>query len=347
MTVNTKSADKEKVNWITSIPFILFHLTPLLIIWTGISWFAVGLFAASYAVRMFFVTAGYHRYFAHRTYEMSRIPQFLMALGGTIGVQKGPLWWAAHHRHHHQYSDELEDVHSPIKGFFWSHVGWIVCDKYNPTKFEKIQDFAKYPELRLLNKYSHVPPILFAVALLLLWGPQALVFGFFVSTIALWHVTYSINSLAHKVGGRRYVTNDTSRNFLPLALLTGGEGWHNNHHYFQASAKQGFFWWEIDFSYYVLKFLSLLGIVKNLRKPPKQILHRNRVRDGILDIGMFEEHWRKAATMLDKTKHDTEEYYRIKKEALAQAMESAKYNANDLVIASKRTVSSRGASGSR
>lgn len=314
----------EKISWGQSIPYILFHLTPLLIFFTGVTWFSVLLCGILYFTRMFFVTAGFHRYFAHRGYSLNRFWQFVMAFGGTLAVQKGPLWWAGHHRNHHQYSDTDMDVHSPIKGFIWSHVGWILCKKTKRIPIEKIQDFAKFPELRWLDKYYYIPPTLLAISLLLVWGPAALMMGFFVSTIILWHVTYSVNSMAHKIGSRRYVTNDTSRNFLPLALLTGGEGWHNNHHYFPGSAKQGFFWWEIDTSYYVLKIMSWFGIVKRALKPPKEILQKNRIRDGVLDIGMFEEHWRKAEKVLGE-----------KRLAMTEAMHATKQQASDIVRTSK------------
>lgn len=346
------TSKEEKINWITSIPYILIHLMPLGVFFTGITWFSVGLCVTLYVVRMFFVTAGYHRYFAHRSYKLGRVTQFIMALGGTLAVQKGPLWWAAHHRNHHQYSDTELDVHSPVKGLFWSHMGWVMCDKYNATQWERVQDFAKYPELRWLNKYALVFPAILGTAIFFLWGPAALFIGFFLSTVLQWHVTYMINSMAHKIGGRRYVTNDTSRNFLPLAILTGGEGWHNNHHYFSSSANQGFFWWEIDWVYYVLKVLSWVGIVKDLRNPPKEILKKNRVRDGILDIGMFQEHWRQANHVLDKTRKGTQDYYRAQKkaltdaiehqkEALAHAMEHTKQNAQDLVRVSKGAVKTK------
>lgn len=314
------------------------HLLPLGIFFTGVTWFSVFLCVTLYAVRMFFITAGYHRYFAHRSYKLGRVAQFLMALGGTFAIQKGPLWWAGHHRNHHQYSDTDQDAHSPIKGFFWSHMGWIMCDKYNKTEYSRIQDFAKYPELRFLNKYALVFPALLGAGIFFLWGAEALFFGFFLSNILLWHATYMINSLAHKIGGRRYVTSDTSRNFLPLALLTGGEGWHNNHHYFPSSAKQGFFWWEIDTSYYVLKLMSFFGIVKGLMKPPKEVLKRNRIKDGVLDIGMFSEHWRKANRVFNNTRRNTQEFYDTQKKALAETMEHTKQNAEDLVRVSKGAI---------
>ncbi|MEZ4220982.1 MAG: acyl-CoA desaturase [Polyangiaceae bacterium] len=271
-----RAAD-ERIDWVKSIPFILIHLLPLGLIWTGITLRDVLLCFGLYVLRMFFITAGYHRYFAHRSYKMGRIMQFLMAFGGGMAAQKGVLWWAGHHRDHHKYSDTDQDVHSPRKGFWWSHVGWILCNKYEETPIHRIKDFAKYPELRFLNRFHLLPATLLGLACFLLGGPSALFGGFFLSTVLLYHGTFTINSFTHIWGRRRYRTTDTSRNSLFFALVTLGEGWHNNHHYYQASANQGFFWWEIDISFYVLKVLSWLGLVRDLRKPPAKVLHSNLV----------------------------------------------------------------------
>jgi stearoyl-CoA desaturase (delta-9 desaturase) len=203
---------------------------------------------------------------------MGRVMQFLMALGGATAAQKGVLWWAGYHRHHHWHSDQPDDIHSPLKGFFWSHVGWILCPKYQRTPVELIRDFSKYPELRWLEKYNLAPPAALAVTIYALGGASALVVGFLLSTVVLFHGTFLVNSLTHVFGRRRYQTTDTSRNSLLIALVTGGEGWHNNHHYYETTANNGFFWWEIDTSYYVLRLLGWLGLVWDLRVPPDYVL---------------------------------------------------------------------------
>ena len=284
----------EQVNWLSSLPFLLFHLVPLAAFFTGVSIKSLIICAACYVVRMFCITAGYHRYFSHRSYKLARVPQFLLALGGTTALQQGPLWWAAHHRAHHRNSDTDDDIHSPQKGFWWSHVGWILCDRYGATDFDSIKDFARFPELRFLDRFDWIGPSSLAIGCFLVGGWSGLVIGFFGSTILLWHGTFTVNSLAHVFGRRRYATSDTSRNSLVIALITGGEGWHNNHHHYQASARQGFFWWEFDPTYYVLRTLALVGIVKELKRPPLPLLASSRIRNGTFDLGMFRAHWAKA-----------------------------------------------------
>lgn len=262
-----------------TIPFVLMHLVCFAAIWTGVSWSAALLCAGLYIVRMFGLTAGYHRYFSHRTYKTGRVFQFVLALLGTLATQKGVLWWAAHHRRHHKYTDQEGDVHSPVKdGFWWSHIGWVISTKYDETDWNAIKDFAAYPELRWLNKWHVVPPVVLAVLCYLVMGWQGLVWGFFISTVLLYHGTFAVNSFAHMFGSRRYETTDDSRNNFWIALLTGGEGWHNNHHHYMSSVRQGFFWWEIDFSYYILWALSKFGIVWDMRQPPERLLIHEATR---------------------------------------------------------------------
>jgi stearoyl-CoA desaturase (delta-9 desaturase) len=276
----------EQLNVRSSLPFFAFHLIPVAAIWTGVPVGAVALAVASYFVRMFFITAGYHRYFAHRSYRLPRWAQLVLAFGGTTALQKGPLWWAAHHRDHHRYADTEQDVHSPIRGFWWSHVGWILCDRFSATELDRIKDFAKFPELRWLNRNDWVGPASLAVASYLIAGWAGVVIGFGASTIAVWHGTFLVNSLAHVVGRRRYATSDTSRNSLWIALLTNGEGWHNNHHHYQASARQAFRWWEWDPTYYVLWLLSKVGVVRDLKVPTAEILRTGLLRGAAVDPGL-------------------------------------------------------------
>ncbi len=277
--VNIRPADGTRIkNPVKLIPFFLMHIACLGVLFVDFSISALFLCIGLYAVRMFALTAGYHRYFSHRSFKTSRPFQFILGLLGTLAVQKGPLWWAAHHRRHHKYSDQEGDVHSPVQeGFWWSHIGWIVSPRFDPTDWDAIRDFSRYNELRWLNTYHLIPPILMAVSLFLVGGWQWLVWGFFVSTVALYHGTFSVNSLSHVWGSRRFATTDQSRNNFLIALWTGGEGWHNNHHHYMASVKQGFFWWEVDFSYYILRMMSWVRLVSDLRVPPKHLLAAARL----------------------------------------------------------------------
>ena len=270
------SQDQPRYMTAAALPFLLMHLACAAVFFVPFRWsyalWALGLYYA----RMFFVTAGYHRYFSHRSFRTSRVFQFVLAFCAMTSSQKGILWWAAHHRRHHRYSDTEDDVHSPTRNtFFWAHIGWIMSRRNDATEVEWIADFNRFPELRWLNRHFLVPPVLLAVTLFLAGGWSMLVWGFVVSTVALWHGTFVINSLAHLFGRRRYKTADTSRNSLLLALVTLGEGWHNNHHHYMASVRQGFFWWEVDASYYVLVALSWLGIVWDLHQPPHKLLARD------------------------------------------------------------------------
>lgn len=259
-----------------SIPFWTVHLAAILgVVHLGWSWWGLCLALIFYYARMFFLTAGYHRYFAHRSYKTSRAFQFVLAVLGQTCAQMGVLWWASLHRAHHKYSDQDGDVHSPLRrGFWYAHIGWFLEGEHEATDLSKISDFARYPELRWLNRrgVALLPPVALALACWGLGGLHGLVWAFFVSTVLLWHGTFTINSLSHLIGRRRYPTGDDSRNNWVLALITMGEGWHNNHHHYQSSTAQGFFWWEIDLSYYLLRGLAALGLVWDLRRPSRSVV---------------------------------------------------------------------------
>ena len=259
-------------------------LVPTLIYWglhalcaaalfVDVSGGVLALAAATFWLRLFAITAGYHRYFSHRAFRTSRAFQLVLAVLGASATQKGPLWWAAGHRRHHKYSDLPGDMHSPRDGFWYSHQGWILDTRWEETELERIRDFAKFPELVWLNRWHFVPPLALAALCFAIAGLPGVIWGYVISTVALWHATYSINSLAHRWGTRRFPTEDTSRNNFVLALLTLGEGWHNNHHWYMTSARQGFRWWEVDITYYALRALALVGVVWDLREPPAEMLH--------------------------------------------------------------------------
>jgi stearoyl-CoA desaturase (Delta-9 desaturase) len=270
-----------------AIPFLTIHLMCLLAFQTGIHWEWVMLAIGSYYLRMVAVTAGYHRYFSHRSYKTSRLFQFLLAFLAMTSAQKGVLWWAAHHRHHHKNSDQEEDIHSPLqRGFWFSHVGWILSAHSVPTDMNLVKDFRQYPEICFLNRFYFIPPLVYALLIYSLWGFPGLIWGFFISTTALYHCTFFINSLTHMIGRVRYKSNDGSKNSFILAILCCGEGWHNNHHYYQLAARQGWFWWEVDLSYYILSFLSWFGIVWDLRVPPEHIKARTIAAEREARVGL-------------------------------------------------------------
>jgi|SRR5579871_221255 len=253
----------------TMVPFMALHVGVLAIFLVPFRPSMVAWLLGSYFLRMFGVTGGYHRYFSHRSYKLNRFWQFCLAFLAETSVQKGVLWWAAHHRDHHINSDRKADLHSPVhEGFWWSHLGWILSDEYDHYDARRIADFSRYPELRWLNKYHLVPVVVYAAAIYMIGGWPAFVWGFVVSTVLLYHGTFLINSLAHIWGSRRFATPDESRNNFWLALLTMGEGWHNNHHHFMSSTRQGIRWWEVDLTYYVLRVLSWFRIARDLRPFP-------------------------------------------------------------------------------
>ena len=288
------SGSEGKLDIARCFSLIFLHAGCLGVIWVGWSWFAVWVAVFLYFTRMFAITAFLHRYFSHRTFKTSRFMQFLFAAAAGTAAQRGALWWAAHHRKHHRQSDQETDVHSPYtKGFWWSHIGWIASPKNFATDYDEIKDFAKYPELVFLNRFNKIVPILLGIGLYFLgswvavsWpgletsGWQMVVWGFFISTTVLFHGTQTINSLAHIFGSRRFDTQDQSKNNFWLSLITLGEGWHNNHHYHMHSTRQGFYWWEIDPTYYGLKIMSWLGLVSDLKPVPDRVLEEGRKRDS-------------------------------------------------------------------
>jgi len=276
---------------VRAIPFIIMHLSCFLVLVVGISPVALTVAVFLYLLRMFAITGFYHRYFSHKTFKTSRIMQFLLALIGNSSAQRGPIWWAGHHRHHHRVADTDADFHSPVKHGFWqSHVGWLLTHENFRTRKELAGDWMKFPELAFINRFDTIVPSIFAVALyfcgdflrrfrpdLRTNGLQLLVWGFSISTVALFHATATINSLSHIFGSRRYETPDTSRNNPLLALITLGEGWHNNHHHYAVSARQGFFWYELDITWLILKVLEKLGLIWDLRPVPQHLLEDKKV----------------------------------------------------------------------
>jgi len=283
--VVSRTEGRPHIEWLRCLPFLLMHVACLAVFWVGWSWTAMMIALATLFLRVFGLTGFYHRYFSHRAFKTSRWFQFVGAVLGASAVQRGPLWWAAHHRSHHRDADTTRDPHSPVHhGFLWSHMAWFMTREHLGTKEHLVRDWAKYPELRFLDRYELVAPLGLVLALLglgaamAIWAPgletsawQVLVWGFFVSTVVLYHLTFAVNSVAHRWGSRPFATKDESRNNFLLALLTFGEGWHNNHHHYPVSARQGFRWWQIDITYYILVLLSWLGVVWDIKPVPRHM----------------------------------------------------------------------------
>jgi stearoyl-CoA desaturase (Delta-9 desaturase) len=290
----TFGPEDKRVSHLRLAPFWAMHLACLWVIWTGVSPVAVAVAGALYFIRMHAITGWYHRYFSHRTFKTGRTMQFLWAFIGNSSAQRGALHWAAHHRNHHRFSDLPDDPHSPaVHGFWTSHMLWFGKRENSTAQSRSCKDFAKFPELMFLDRFDFVAPLCLGAFLLSLgWllgraapglhtnGRQMLVWGFFISTIALYHGTFCINSLGHIMGRQRYRTGDDSKNSLLLALITLGEGWHNNHHHYANTVRQGFRWWEIDMSYYILWGFSKMGLVWDLKPVPRHLLHDEPKMEG-------------------------------------------------------------------
>jgi stearoyl-CoA desaturase (delta-9 desaturase) len=288
--VSVPQESANRIDRLRALPFIFLHVACLGVFWVGVSKAALIVAAALYAIRMFALTGFYHRYFSHRSFRTSRAVQFIFAMIGASCVQRGPLWWASHHRNHHSHADTPLDPHSPKEvGFLRSHMGWFLTPQAFRTDWSRIPDLRKFPELRWLDRYDIALPVALAVLLygfgallhavapsLDTSGGQMLVWGFFISTVMLFHATVTINSLAHRYGRRRFDTSDDSRNNLWLALITFGEGWHNNHHFFPGSVRQGFRWWEIDLTWYGLRLMAMLGLVWDLKPVPAWVAAKAR-----------------------------------------------------------------------
>ena len=281
-----KSVDGDTIDWFRVIPFILIHFGALAAFWTHFEWYLVWVALFLFVIRMFAITGFYHRYFAHKTFKTSRLMQFIFAFIGSTAAQRGPIWWASHHRRHHLNSDKLNDHHSPhTHHFLWSHMGWFLAKKNFLTDRKVVRDLTKFKELVLIDRFDWLPPVLLLLSLFVIGeyssltsgvsGLNMVIWGFCVSTILVYHCTFAVNSIAHLWGTQRYNTKEESKNNFFVALLTFGEGWHNNHHHYPGSIRQGFYWWEVDLTYYVLRFLSFFGIVYNLRTVSKAIRQKH------------------------------------------------------------------------
>lgn len=334
---NTFMEKKSKLRVLSRfLRHFAFHLLPLGAIFTGVQLWYLWWFIPLFAGRLFFVTAGYHRYFSHKSYHVNRVTQFILAFLTQTSIQKGVIWWAAHHRRHHHVSDQDGDPHNAKKGFWWSHMGWVYADETQEADYSLVPDLTKYPELVWLDKHPFFPPFVLGLIVLLVggWGPFFFAFG--LANIGVWHFTYMINSVSHAVGTRRFATVDSSRNNPVLGLLLLGEGWHNNHHAFPTSVRQGFYWWEVDITYYILKVLSFTGIVRNMKYPPKSAYVHRRVKDGHLDLGMMNTHVHRMRKLLKRLKKRPE--LDAERRSLMKSLESLSKQAEGVAKGIRKTI---------
>jgi stearoyl-CoA desaturase (delta-9 desaturase) len=261
------------VFWIVQFSAFLIFLVPF-------SWAFVALWAVSHFLRAIGLTLAFHRYFAHRSFQMNRIARFIWTFIGTAAMQKGPLWWAGHHVNHHRYADRDGDPHSPmVSGVYYAHIGWFLNDaKHDRLEASNpvMRDFSKAPEIVWLNNQFWLPPLLLAVAMFLIGGMPWLIWGFCLPTMTLAHATFAINTINHMFGSRRFDTIDESRNNAVTAIFAAGEGWHNNHHRYQRSARNGFYWWEFDPTWYVIRLMQMVGLVWDVKTVPQRIYDEAR-----------------------------------------------------------------------
>lgn len=253
----------------------------LAVFFVPFTWGLVALWAVSHFLRAIGLTLAYHRYFAHRSFQMNRVARFFWAFVGTCAMQKGPIWWAGHHVNHHKFADREGDPHSPmVSGVYYAHIGWFL----NDTKHDQLEannpvvrDFSKAWEIAMLEKFHFIPPAILAVAMYAIGGAPWLVWGFCLPTMTLAHATFCINTVNHLFGSRRFDTIDESRNNVFTAFFAVGEGWHNNHHRYQRAARNGFYWWEFDPTWYVIRAMAAVGLAWDVQPVPERIYEEARV----------------------------------------------------------------------
>ncbi|MEO1430929.1 MAG: acyl-CoA desaturase [Cyanobacteria bacterium J06632_19] len=270
MTIAT-STDKGPLNWLHISFFVGLHFGILLAPFPAFfNWKAVGVALFLYwFTGGLGITLGFHRLITHRSFKTPKWLEYFLAFCGTLACQGGPIAWVGMHRIHHLHSDQPLDPHDSNKGFFWSHIGWMF---YHSPAFDDVPRFTKDikddPFYIFLEKNMLLIQIALGVLLLALGGWSFVVWGVFVRLIFVWHCTWFVNSATHKFGYQTYDAKDHSKNCWWVALLTYGEGWHNNHHAFQYSARHGLQWWEIDLTWMTIQLLQFLGLATNVKLAP-------------------------------------------------------------------------------
>ncbi len=259
---------------------VLFHTSIILLFYVGYSLTSLSVCLLSFIIRMFAIAGGYHRYFSHRSYNISRVFQFILAFLGTTTGQKGPLSWATSHMKHHCSSDKAGDPHSPkLQSIGYAHLGWLWRQNALPTDRKFVQRFQQYPEIVFLNRFHTIGPVTLICFLALLGylldqsypelntsRGQLIAWGFIVPTLLILHGTCLINSVSHYCGSQRFRDGDESRNVWWLFPIALGENWHNNHHHRPSSANTSCVWWEIDVVYYIICLLEAAGLIWDVRR---------------------------------------------------------------------------------
>lgn len=275
MTI-ASTTTKPQFNWYHILFFAPLHLGALLALFPAFfSWKAVGVALLLYWVTGGLgITLGFHRLLTHRSFATPKWLEYFLALCGTLACQGGPFDWVGIHRQHHLHSDQELDPHDSNKGFWWSHINWMFYNSPGLDEVPKfIKDIADDPVYQFLHKNMVFLQVCLGLFLLWLGGWSFVVWGVFVRLVFVWHCTWFVNSATHKFGYRTYESGDRSTNCWWVALLTYGEGWHNNHHAFQYSARHGLKWWEIDLTWMTIQLLQALGLATNVKLPPEKAVH--------------------------------------------------------------------------
>lgn len=296
--VTAKERQTGKINWVTAVPILIFHVLAVAALfyfsWTNL---AVGL-VMWWVIGSLGIGLSFHRQLTHRGFQSPEWLKHLLAVFGSMALQGSPVDWITTHRLHHQFTETEKDPHSPRFGFFFSHIGWVLrgTSQMNGDEVEKryIPDLLKDKFLVRLSKYWYLPTVITGILLGLIGGWSMILWGVFLPITLNWHFTWFVNSVTHIWGSRRFEVADDSTNNWWVALLSWGEGWHNNHHAHPTSARHGLVWYEIDFNWMQIKVLEKLGLVWGVKTFDLKA-HQAKQEKIALEIDETPEFWQQAA----------------------------------------------------
>lgn len=275
---------RTQTKWASVGVFVIIHLIAVVALF-NFSWKGFWTFIfLSWVTGCLGICTSYHRHLTHRSFEVWKPLEYFLAFCGCLALQNGPIKWVATHRLHHARSDQPKDPHSPTKGFWWAHMGWLFAfvdelDDYEQYK-KYAPDLAKKPVYRFMDKYFAWSQVPLGIALYFWGGVPMILWGIFARLIFVWHSTWLVNSAAHIWGYRTWATQDQSTNNWWVALLTFGEGWHNNHHAFLRSARHGLQWWEFDLTYWTIVAFRTLGLASKIQLPTEELKNRFAQKTG-------------------------------------------------------------------